>query len=109
MTTNREIAEGIVSVPEILTEQGVKRFLDARLANDSPSKTTCKACGGKGYVYSDPDHRLLNCGDCDGEGRVPCEDDDDAQRERDAEQGIRKAAADLRRELARFDAEGRAR
>ena len=32
----------------------------------------CKACAGKGYVYSDPDHKLLNCEDCQGEGRVPC-------------------------------------
>jgi len=73
MTTNpiREIAEGIVSLPTI-NDEAVKCELNDRLAEDAPTKT-CKWCDGKGYTYSDPDHRLLNCDDCQGEGRVPCE------------------------------------
>lgn len=65
----RDIAEGIVSLP-IIDEQAVTRELDARLAEDGPM-TICKGCGGKGYEYSDPDHHLLTCGDCEGKGEKP--------------------------------------
>lgn len=30
----------------------------------------CETCNGTGIVYSDPDHHLLTCGDCEGEGRT---------------------------------------
>jgi hypothetical protein len=30
----------------------------------------CSSCHGTGIVYSDPDHKQLVCGDCDGEGNA---------------------------------------
>jgi DnaJ-class molecular chaperone len=35
----------------------------------------CKDCNGKGYNYSDPDHKMLECDSCNGEGMIPDEDD----------------------------------
>ena len=32
--------------------------------------TKCKDCNGKGYTYSDPDHRMLECDSCHGEGMI---------------------------------------
>ncbi len=31
---------------------------------------TCLDCDGKGYTYSDPDHKPLWCGRCDGTGEI---------------------------------------
>ncbi len=31
---------------------------------------TCPDCDGKGYNYSDPDHKQLVCARCDGTGEI---------------------------------------
>jgi hypothetical protein len=38
--------------------------------DDGLTGPMCKECKGTGIVYSDPDHKQLICGDCDGKGRV---------------------------------------
>ncbi len=35
----------------------------------------CKDCDGRGYNYSDPDHRQLRCTTCDGWGEIIDEDE----------------------------------
>ena len=80
MTTNpmREIAEGIVGLP-ILTAEAVEDAMKTRLAADDEDEAEpedddgltgpiCDECNGRGYVYSDPDHKQLTCGDCAGRG-----------------------------------------
>jgi hypothetical protein len=65
----------------------------------------CSNCGGKGFTLSDPDGKLLECPDCDGDENT----ERDYAAERAKEQAEREDAEDYRRELARFDAEGRGR
>jgi hypothetical protein len=36
--------------------------------DDGLTGPICETCNGRGYVYSDPDHKLLTCGDCEGRG-----------------------------------------
>jgi DnaJ-class molecular chaperone len=31
---------------------------------------SCPDCEGRGYNYSDPDHKQLVCDSCDGQGEV---------------------------------------
>ena len=34
--------------------------------DDGLTGPICETCNGKGIVYSDPDDKLLACGDCEG-------------------------------------------